>query len=304
MENAPEINEDQDQTKKVEPAASSNAAEEPERTARPNGIVATFREALRRVKEGEQRAAVKRPSGATPVRERNARNRDRTKTMLVMVGGIAFALIVFLGLFSSRSETRREMAARRGNPSLGRPERQVGSGARPGSVTPLLNAEVGGQQPASDQLTPEDSNGTSRPRAETGGGPRNRPVPAPKRNVAGTGGKANQSGTKPVPQDASQFPDPALEAYRQQVAHPPGGQALRHVRPEPRHRPRCPQSPVRRSLQRRFRIPSHWRSLLSSMSERLRVAHRRARLRLAPRPYGSPRSLSRRGGADCRSAPA
>ena len=55
---------------------------------------------------------------------------------------------------------------------------------------PLLSADLNGQEPPADQLTPDDISGTSRPRATRTGQP-----PAPS-NVA--------------------FTDPALEAYRQQ----------------------------------------------------------------------------------------
>ena len=185
---------------------------EPAEERRPRGVVATFREAFRRVKEGHDGAAPKKP--AVPlVSERAARNRDRSKTLIVMVGGIVFVLIVFLGLFSSsHSDNQRDQASRRGSPSLGRPGNEVmAQGRRPGSVTPLLNADPSGQEGPNDQLTPEDISGTSRPKtaADSGGpgmqtpvGSKGRPSPYP----------SNASALSDVP-----FTDPALEAYRQQL---------------------------------------------------------------------------------------
>ena len=195
--------------------SSEDAARVPPESAeerRPRGVVTTFREAFRRVKEGQDKAAASRKPAADPlVSERVARNRDRSKTLIVMVGGIVFVLIVFLGLFSSsHSDNQRDQAARRGSPSLGRPGNDVAAqGRRPGSVTPLLNADPSGQEGPSDQLTPEDISGTSRPKIDSGGsglqtpmGSKGRPSPYP----------SNGNALSDVP-----FTDPALEAYRQQL---------------------------------------------------------------------------------------
>ncbi len=197
---------------------------EPAEERRPRGVVATFREAFRRVKEGQDKAAPRKPAADPLVSERAARNRDRSKTLIVMVGGIVFVLIVFLGLFSSsHSDNQRDQAARRGSPSLGRPGNELtAQGRRPGSVTPLLNADPSGQEGPSDQLTPEDISGTSHPKTDSGGpglqtpvGSKGRPSPYP----------SNGNALSDVP-----FTDPALEAYRQQLqasaaAPPPPSQA-------------------------------------------------------------------------------
>jgi hypothetical protein len=217
---------------------------EPAEERRPRGVVATFREAFRRVKEGQDRSAPSKPAADPLVSERAARNRDRSKTLLVMVGGIVFVLIVFLGLFSSsHSDNQRDQAARRGSPSLGRPGNDVAAqGRRPGSVTPLLNADPSGQEGPSDQLTPEDISGTSRPKTagDTGGptpvGSRGRPSPYP----------SNGNALSDVP-----FTDPALEAYRQQLqvsaaAPPPPSQPAPSSQTPPQ--PPTPATPESEAL--------------------------------------------------------
>jgi hypothetical protein len=117
-------------------------------------------------------------------------------------------LVIFLGVFSSsHTETKRSQAAKR-NPSLGRPEDQSRS---TGSVTPLLNAEANGQDPGSGQLTPEDINGTSRPR-----GPGQAAVLVQK---GGPGGGKGRGAGPDTARDLNNVPftDPALEAYRRQM---------------------------------------------------------------------------------------
>ncbi len=205
MEDRPERNE---QEARVEPdEGPERDIGEPEEEPKHEGIGATFRDAYRRVKEGQQRTAAHRPRGNRLVSERTAQNRDRTKAMFVMVAGVVILLVVFLGLFSSsHGDSQRAQSARRGNPSLGRPGNPaLAEGERPGSVTPLLSAELSGQEAPNDQLTPEDIIGTAHPKA-----------PGESASVApGTKGRPSPRALSNVP-----FSDPALEAYRRQLQSP------------------------------------------------------------------------------------
>ncbi len=181
----------------------------------PKGIVATFREAFRRAQDGHQRRQSKRRQPSEPSEsDRSARNRDRTKTLFGMVAALAVLMVVFLGVFSSsQSDPKREPATRRGQPNLGRPEDRQGSqGARPGSVTPLLSADLNANQQApADQVSPEDIGGTARNRAVgemlADGGQQS--LAAPK---VGKGRGSNRYELGNV-----QFDDPALDAYRRQL---------------------------------------------------------------------------------------
>jgi hypothetical protein len=193
-----------------EPLAAASEAEIeaeklPEPEVRSKGVIATFREAFQRAKQNRDRRT---STTDTNSGERTARNRDRTKTLFAMVAGVVFLLIAFLGLFSSTpTEGRREQGARRGQPSLGRPEdHATASGQKPGSVTPLLSADLNANQNSgSDQLSPEDISGTSKQKTLPGD--------------AGKGGTGQKvGGSNPYAIGNVQFPnDPGLEAYRQQM---------------------------------------------------------------------------------------
>src|SRR5262249_54933081 len=136
-------------------AQPEERVEECEEGQPPKGFAAVFREAFDRARHGHRQDSSPRPQATTLVRDRSARNRDRTKTLFVSVAGLVAVLVIFLGVFSSsHTETKRDQASKR-NPSLGRPEDQ---NRRSGSVTPLLNAEANGQDADTSQLTPEDIN--------------------------------------------------------------------------------------------------------------------------------------------------
>jgi Bacterial conjugation TrbI-like protein len=203
MEDRPERIE---QEARVEPEEGSERdIGKPEEELKRGGIGETFRTAYRRVKEGQPRTIAQRPTGNPLVSERAAQNRDRTKAMFVMVAGVVVLLVVFLGLFSSsHGDSKRAQAARRGNPSLGRPG-NMAEGGRPGSVTPLLSAELNGQEAPNDQLTPEDINSTAHPKAP-----------------GESSSAALESKRRPNPRALNNVPfsDPALEAYRQQLQSP------------------------------------------------------------------------------------
>lgn len=213
----------------------------------PKGIVATFREAFRRAQDGHQRrqSTRRQPSEASES-DRSARNRDRTKTLFGMVAALVVLMVVFLGVFSSsQGDPKREPATRRGQPNLGRPEgRQGGQGARPGSVTPLLSADLNANQQApADQVSPEDIGGTARNRTVgemlADGGQQSLAAP----NV---GKKRGNNGHE---LGNVQFDDPALDAYRRQLQAsasmpPPAAQASTSL-PKAAPPPAPPANPSR-----------------------------------------------------------
>lgn len=215
----------------------------------PKGVVATFREAFQRARESRpNRPSRRKPADERGESERSARNRDRTKTLFGMVAALLVLLIAFLGVFSSsQSDARREPATRRGQPNLGRPGDGLrAQGARPGSVTPLLSADLNANQQApADQVSPEDIGGTARNRAAgevlADAGNKNRVAPK-----AGTGRGNNEYELGNV-----QFEDPALEAYRRQLQGsapmPPQAVAVANNPPQPSPPPPPPVSPNRES---------------------------------------------------------
>jgi hypothetical protein len=192
-----------------------DVVEERKEEQRPKGIAAVFREAFQCARHRQNRSADALPKSNPLISDRTARNRDRTKTLFVSVVGLVAVLIIFLGVFSSsHTGARREQAAKR-DPSLGRPEDQ--GRRRTGSVTPLLNAEMNGQDPGNDQLSPEDINNTSRPRAA------GEAAPSEQKGAQrpGAAGKPGRSGPNTYALKNVPFTDPALEAYRQQMQASP-----------------------------------------------------------------------------------
>jgi hypothetical protein len=111
---------------------------------------------------------------------------------LVLAVAVIIMIFVLLGTFSSSSGTK-DRAANRTKPSLGRPDITTGTAENRGSVTPLLNADMSGQDANSDQLSADDVKATGRLRV--------RPQP-----------KSGDTLASIPPMD------PALEAYRQAKA--------------------------------------------------------------------------------------
>lgn len=237
MENRPEN--EHDPIERADPPIDGEETREAE-TPQPRGVVATFREAFHRVRAGREGVAGGRGPQNALVSERAARNRDRTKTLFLMVGGVVFVMIVFLGLFSSsHTDARRNQAARRGQPTLGRPEDQSAQGRRPGSVTPLLNADPSAQEPPNDQLTAEDISGTARASSVAGSAS---PPSMPVAGQRSPGRGADRYALGNIP-----FNDPALEAYRQQLqaagTTPPAAPAPSGTTPAPGSPPQSPAAP-------------------------------------------------------------
>jgi len=190
----------------TEPAEDEleGAAEEP----RPKGVRTTFREAFDRARNARKGGGKAQARTNPSAMDRAARNRDRTRTLFVCVAGLVAVLVIFLGVFSSSHAPTKRPAVTSRNPSLGRPEEH---GPPAGSVTPLLNAETGTQNGSAGQITPEDINNTSAPRATKEAQPSASTVPgAGSRTTRGHTAPQNPHKLNDVP-----FTDPALEAYRQ-----------------------------------------------------------------------------------------
>ncbi len=92
--------------------------------------------------------------------------KDRTRSLVLLIGGTVGAILLFIGVFSTPPRATRQETAARGTPNLGRPA--LGDQPKPaqGSVTPLLNADVQSNDGASDQLSAADIRGTSRRSSE------------------------------------------------------------------------------------------------------------------------------------------
>ena len=160
-------------------AAGQPEAAEPEDRRTP---FSTLREAYARARDGRKRDQPEKQN-------RTAKSADRSKGLLALAVAVIIMIFLFLGMFSSSSGTR-DRAANRTKPSLGRPEMTTGAAEKRGSVAPLLNADVTGQDGNNDQLSADDVKATGRLRI--------RPQANPGDTLAGV---------PPM--------DPALEAYRQ-----------------------------------------------------------------------------------------
>src|ERR1035441_6846684 len=179
-----------DVTRRISAGASEQPdAPEPEVK---RSLFASLREAYLRARDGRK--------GVRPERQaRTAKNVDRSKGLLVLAVAVVVMIFVFLGMFSSSSGPR-DRAAIRTKPSLGRPDTATaGAAEKRGSVAPLLNADMSGQDWNSDQVSADDVKATGRLRL--------RPQPAPGNTLADV---------PPI--------DPALEAYRQSKAGYPAPQ--------------------------------------------------------------------------------
>jgi hypothetical protein len=178
---------DSDVTQRI----NAGAAEQPEAAEQEERKTAfsSLRKAYLHARDGHKR-------GQPEKQTRTAKSVDRSKGLLVLAGAVIIVIFVFLGMFSSSSGTK-ERAANRTKPSLGRKDiTTTGAAENRGSVTPLLNADMSGQDGNNDQLSADDVKATGRLRM--------RPQPKPGETLASI---------PPM--------DPALEAYRQAKAGNP-----------------------------------------------------------------------------------
>ncbi|MBX9601876.1 MAG: hypothetical protein K2X35_12760 [Bryobacteraceae bacterium] len=157
------------------------------------------------------------PDAATPIaaksgeskgESRESKTSERTRALVLLVGGAVACLLLFFALFTTDGSSSRK--ERRTKPSLGRPEASAAANDQPSrspvpqlSVNQVPNEETG-------ELTEKDLLGTMRNRGTVA--PKDPPPPpappkpaAPRRNLASVN-----------------FDDPALaEAYRRQGLTPP-----------------------------------------------------------------------------------
>lgn len=90
-------------------------------------------------------------------------SKDRTRSLLLLIGGSVGAVLLFIGVFSTPPRPSLQEARTQGGPNLGRPAAASAQAPGPqGSVTPLLTADVRATDLTRDQLSPSDISGTSR----------------------------------------------------------------------------------------------------------------------------------------------
>ena len=90
-------------------------------------------------------------------------SKDRTRSLLLLIGGSVGAVLLFIGVFSTPPRPSLQEARTQAGANLGRPA--VASARVPeqqGSVTPLLTADVRSTDLTRDQLSASDISGTSR----------------------------------------------------------------------------------------------------------------------------------------------
>jgi hypothetical protein len=98
-----------------------------------------------------------------PRTTRRELSKDKSKS-LVVLGGAALAMfLLFLGIFSSPQKAKRT-GGQAGAPDLGRRTTPGQESGQSGSVTPMLNAEVSGDEVVNrGDVTPEEIGRTARP---------------------------------------------------------------------------------------------------------------------------------------------
>ena len=86
--------------------------------------------------------------------------RDRTRSLVLLIGGSVGAVLLFLGVFSTPTLPPPQSTSGRVVPNLGAGVSQPSTPR--GSITPLLNADVAANAGNSEQVTAADIQGTSR----------------------------------------------------------------------------------------------------------------------------------------------
>jgi hypothetical protein len=122
-----------------------------EETAKP-GWRQVFRSALNKAREQQK-----------PTASRKELSKDRSKSMLVLVGAGVVLLLVFFGVFSSPKKRAPLPGESKRGPSLGRkvtPGQEDADTAK--AVAPMLSADVRGQTPQGGEVTAEDVGRTAR----------------------------------------------------------------------------------------------------------------------------------------------
>ena len=98
-----------------------------------------------------------------PRTTRRELSKDKSKSLVVLGGAAVAMLLLFLGIFSSPQKAKRT-EGQAGAPDLGRRITPGQEGNQGGSVTPMLNAEVSGDEAVNrGDVTPEEIGRTARP---------------------------------------------------------------------------------------------------------------------------------------------
>jgi hypothetical protein len=98
-----------------------------------------------------------------PRTTRRELSKDKSKSLLVLGGAAVAMLLLFLGIFSSPQKAKRT-AGQAGAPDLGRRITPGQESGQSGSVTPMLNAEVSGDEAVNrGDVTPDEIGRTARP---------------------------------------------------------------------------------------------------------------------------------------------
>jgi len=88
--------------------------------------------------------------------------KDRTRSLALLIGGTVGAVLLFMGVFSTPTPPPAQQASGRAIPNLGRGIAPSQPTAAQGSVTPLLNADIGPNDSHPDQVSAADIQATSR----------------------------------------------------------------------------------------------------------------------------------------------
>jgi hypothetical protein len=98
-----------------------------------------------------------------PRTTRRELGKDKSKSLVVLGGATVAMLLLFLGIFSSPQKAKRT-AGQAGAPDLGRRITPGQESGQSGSVTPMLNAQVSGDEAVNrGDVTPEEIGRTARP---------------------------------------------------------------------------------------------------------------------------------------------
>ena len=141
-------------TTPAESRADVEEAAEPEAADGKRGIQwrEIIRQAFERARQTQQ-----------PRTTRRELSKDKNKSLVVLGGAALAMLLLFLGIFSSPQKAKRT-AGQAGAPDLGRRITPGQEGNQGGSVTPMLNAEVSGDEAVNrGDVTPEEIGRTARP---------------------------------------------------------------------------------------------------------------------------------------------
>jgi len=141
-------------TTPAESRADVEEAAEPEAADGKRGIQwrEIIRQAFERARQTQQ-----------PRTTRRELSKDKNKSLVVLGGAALAMLLLFLGIFSSPQKAKKTLG-QAGAPDLGRRITPGQESGQSGSVTPMLNAEVSGDQAVNrSDVTPEDIGRTARP---------------------------------------------------------------------------------------------------------------------------------------------